>query len=221
MRNMRSRRRIDSSSIFAHPVNSDHTGTLGEIVKMLYQELDIYMYIYMTLLIMLIIDMDFLYQFNLGLIAPLHSFFYEMFEKNVFQNFQKLAGLRLVGEVDNHVAIHGSKMTEVFSAFQRRSCYMVYFSWIRQNNTRRNNQNVTLIEISHWWLHMALIMSLMSYILAIIWTKAGISPIGPLETNFSEILIEIHTFAFKKIQLKCRLETGGHFVSASITCNTF
>ena len=37
---------------------------------------------------------------------------------------------------------------------------------------------------------------------AIIWTKAGILLIGPLETNFSEILIEIHTFAFKKMQLK-------------------
>ena len=46
---------------------------LGEIFKMLWQELDIYiLYIYMTLLI---IDMDFLYQFNLGLIAPLFSFF--------------------------------------------------------------------------------------------------------------------------------------------------
>ena len=43
---------------------------LGEIVKMLWQEL--YIYIYMMLLI---IDMHFLYQFNLGLIAPLFSFF--------------------------------------------------------------------------------------------------------------------------------------------------
>ena len=64
------------------------------------------MYIYMTLLI---IDMDFLYQFNLGLIAPL--FF-----------FQKLAGLWLVGEVNNHIAIYGSKVAKGFSAFQRRSC---------------------------------------------------------------------------------------------------
>ena len=48
---------------------------------------------------------------------------YEKFEKkNGFQNFQKLAGLWLVGEVDNHVAIYGSKVAEGFSAFQRRSC---------------------------------------------------------------------------------------------------
>ena len=37
---------------------------------------------------------------------------------------------------------------------------------------------------------------------AIIWTNAGLLLIGPLETNFSEILIEILTFSFKKMRLK-------------------
>ena len=37
---------------------------------------------------------------------------------------------------------------------------------------------------------------------AIIWTNAGILLIGPLGTNFSEILIEIQTFSLKKILLK-------------------
>ena len=37
---------------------------------------------------------------------------------------------------------------------------------------------------------------------AIIWTNAGILLIGPLGANFSEILIEILTFSFKKIQFK-------------------
>ena len=37
---------------------------------------------------------------------------------------------------------------------------------------------------------------------AIIWTNAGILLIGPLGTNFSEILSEIHTFSFKKMHLK-------------------
>ena len=36
---------------------------------------------------------------------------------------------------------------------------------------------------------------------AIIWTNAGILLIGPLGTNFSEILIEILIFPFKKIHL--------------------
>ena len=37
---------------------------------------------------------------------------------------------------------------------------------------------------------------------AIIWTIAGILLIGPLGTNFSEILIEILIFSFKKMRLK-------------------
>ena len=37
---------------------------------------------------------------------------------------------------------------------------------------------------------------------AIIWTNAGLLLIDPLETNFSEILIAIHKFSFKKMHLK-------------------
>ena len=37
---------------------------------------------------------------------------------------------------------------------------------------------------------------------AIIWTNVGILLIGPLGTNFSEMLIEIETFSFKKMRLK-------------------
>ena len=37
---------------------------------------------------------------------------------------------------------------------------------------------------------------------AVIWTNVGISLIGPLGTNFSEILIGIQTFSFKKLHLK-------------------
>ena len=36
----------------------------------------------------------------------------------------------------------------------------------------------------------------------IIWTNAGILLIGPLGTNFNEILINIQTFSFKKMHLK-------------------
>ena len=41
---------------------------------------------------------------------------------------------------------------------------------------------------------------------AIIWTNAGLLLIGPLGTNFSEILIEILTFSFKKMHLKMSSE---------------
>ena len=37
---------------------------------------------------------------------------------------------------------------------------------------------------------------------AIIWTNDGTLLIGPLGTHFSEILIEIHAFSFKKMHLK-------------------
>ena len=37
---------------------------------------------------------------------------------------------------------------------------------------------------------------------AIIWANARVLLIGPLGTNFSEILIEIHTFSFKKMCFK-------------------
>ena len=37
---------------------------------------------------------------------------------------------------------------------------------------------------------------------AIIWSNAGILLIEPLGTNFNEILIKIHIFSFKKINLK-------------------
>ena len=37
---------------------------------------------------------------------------------------------------------------------------------------------------------------------AITWTNAGILLIGPLGTNFSEIIIRIQTFSFKKLRLK-------------------
>ena len=37
---------------------------------------------------------------------------------------------------------------------------------------------------------------------AIIWTNAGLLLIGPLGTNFCEILIEILIFSFKKMRLK-------------------
>ena len=37
---------------------------------------------------------------------------------------------------------------------------------------------------------------------AINWTSDGILLIGPLGTNFNEILIAIHTFSFKKMHLQ-------------------
>ena len=51
---------------------------------------------------------------------------------------------------------------------------------------------------------------------AIIWTNDGILLIGPLGTNFSEILIEIDTFSFKKMHLKMSSRKWRPLVSASM-----
>ena len=37
---------------------------------------------------------------------------------------------------------------------------------------------------------------------AIVWTNAGILLIGPMRTNFSEIIVGIQTFSFRKMHLK-------------------
>ena len=51
---------------------------------------------------------------------------------------------------------------------------------------------------------------------AIIWTNAGILLIRPLGTNFSEILIGIQTFSFKKMHLKISSAKWRPFISASM-----
>ena len=50
---------------------------------------------------------------------------------------------------------------------------------------------------------------------AVIWNNAVVLLIGPLGTNFDEILIETYTFSYRKMHLKCRLKKSGHFVSTS------
>ena len=53
---------------------------------------------------------------------------------------------------------------------------------------------------------------------AIIWINAGILLITPLGAIFIEIVTDIYTFSFKnrKDVSKCRLENGGHLVSATM-----
>ena len=51
----------------------------------------------------------------------------------------------------------------------------------------------------------------------IIWTNAGILLIGPLGTIFSEILIGIQTFSFKKMHMKMSSAKWRPFVSASMS----
>ena len=53
---------------------------------------------------------------------------------------------------------------------------------------------------------------------AIIWTNAGILLIEPLGTNFNEILINIHTFSFKRMHLKL---SSGKYRPSCLGLNVF
>ena len=86
-----------------------------------------------------------------------------------------------------------------------RSLHWIGPQWV-------GNPLVSLL-LTHWGRVMHLCISKLTSIAsdnglsprrhqAIIWNSAGISLIGPLGTNFSEISIEIHTFSLKKICLK-------------------
>ena len=89
IRNVRSCRRFDSSSIITHPVNSNlHM----ERSLICYAKNSTYIYIYIYIYEkLLIIDVDFLYQFNMGLIAPLFTVsFHEKFEKKCFLKLSKV-----------------------------------------------------------------------------------------------------------------------------------
>ena len=50
------------------------------------------------------------------------QFLFNVWKKEWFFKFSKLAGLWIFGIVVIHVGIYGSKVAEGFSAFQRRSC---------------------------------------------------------------------------------------------------
>ena len=71
----------------------------------------------------------------------------------------------------------------------------------------RKTRNIHLAVLTHWGRVTHICLSKLTSIgsdnsgrrQAIIWTNAEILLIGPLETNFSENLIAIHTFSFKKM----------------------
>ena len=75
------------------------------------------------------------------------------------------------------------------------------------------DKEISAIQLTHWGRVMHICVSRLTITgsdngllpgrhQAIIWTNAGILLIGPLRTNFSEIVIEILTFSFKKMRLK-------------------
>ena len=106
---------------------------------------------------------------------------------------------------------------------RRRYTCNVFSHWLRPCSTRDGKGTI----LTHWGRVMHICIGKLTIgsndslspgrCQAIIWTNAGVLLIAPLWTNFSEILFEIYTFLLKKRISKCRLENGGHFLSAS-TC---
>ena len=81
--------------------------------------------------------------------------------------------------------------------------------------------NITLVRVSFWWVFQVGLVIKLTHLPPVIrvsmgsdngsspirrrtimWTSVGLLLIGPLGTNFSEILIKIRTVSFKKMRLK-------------------
>ena len=86
-------------------------------------------------------------------------------------------------------------------------------SWVVLSQWRSVPKGQRNLILTHWGRVTHICVSKLSSIVsdnglspgrrqAIIWTNAGLLLIGPLGINFSEILIEIHTFSFKKLHFK-------------------
>ena len=88
---------------------------------------------------------------------------------------------------------------------------------------------ISAMLLTHWGRRMHMCISKLTIIgsdnglspgrhQAIIWTNTGILLIGPLGTNFSEILGEIYIFLFRKIHLrfKCPQQIGSQCLSLNV-----
>ena len=84
------------------------------------------------------------------------------------------------------------------------------------------NSSVFAMELNHWGRATHICVGKLTIIgsdkglspgrrQAIIWTNSGILLTGPLGTNFSEILIGIRSFSFKKMHLKMSSAKGHLF----------
>ena len=96
---------------------------------------------------------------------------------------------------------------------QPQWCLLYHFNMLMQQKFHNIFVTVTHNHLTHWGRVTQICVGNLTIIgpdnglspgqrEAIFWTNAGILLIGPLGINFSEILIEIHTFSFKKKRFK-------------------
>ena len=104
----------------------------------------------------------------------------------------------------------GQRATKAPSIHGGKQC-----QWTQSRQARwwLNGYHKDYIHLTHWGRVRHICISKLAIIgsenglspgrrQAIIWTNAGILLIEPLGTNLSEIIIEAHTFSFKKMHLK-------------------
>ena len=111
------------------------------------------------------------------------------------------------------------------SLISRSSIVLKWFDFKmghQDNDPRDDHQGdlpwwkIPLVLLTHWGRATHICVSKLTIIASdnglapsrrqtILWTNVGILLIGPFWTNFSEILIEIRIFSFKKCIWKCRL----------------
>ena len=113
--------------------------------------------------------------------------------------------------LEDRVKIHSTKsMSKCNRAWNINCMILVISTWAVISI---NNEYSTYYLLTHWGWVTHICISKQSIIgsnndllpgwhQAIIWTNAGILLNGPLWTNFSEILIQVHSFSFKKMHLK-------------------
>ena len=108
---------------------------------------------------------------------------------------------------------HNDKLFEFKFTHHTSQCIFQLFHPHRHNNAVLMHWSHLYSALTHWGRVTHICVGKLTIIdsdnglspgrrQAIIWTNAGILLIGHLGTNFSEILIAIQTFSFKKMHLK-------------------
>ena len=89
----------------------------------------------------------------------------------------------------------------------------IYITWPINNSRIMLILNTNALQLTHWGRVMHICIGILTIIgsdndlspsrlQVIIWTNARILSIGPVGTNFSENLIKVQIFSFKKMELK-------------------
>ena len=114
-----------------------------------------------------------------------------------------------------------------YSKSKTHKSMALWSSIITHNGVWLSGSSPSTIAITHWGRVTHICVSKLTIIgsdnglsperrQANFWTNAGILLIGTLGTNFSEILVGIQSFSFKKMQLKMSSAKWRQFVSASM-----